>query len=201
MTGSIILVLKKKITCHRSVRDITRVHVQKRASSHGDFQISRLHTHRAEQRCRLVCRLLQITRLISEINLKFVQIILIDSPEDKKFRFIWIFLNNIIIQLTEHNIGISTPNKSFGVLPKFPLVSTTWGKISCGNLSKFIMELDQHLMNGSNIPVADALEISVTCFPVQKYRLLILCSSRFLKNSVLINKEIDVQKCRLRLIY
>lgn len=201
MTGSIILVLKKKITCHRSVRDITRVHVQKRASSHGDFQISRLHTHRAEQRCRLVCRLLQITRLISEINLKFVQIILIDSPEDKKFRFIWIFFNNIIIQLTEHNIGISTPNKSFGVLPKFPLVSTTWGKISCGNLSKFIMELDQHLMNGSNIPVADALEISVTCFPVQKYRLLILCSSRFLKNSVLINKEIDVQKCRLRLIY
>lgn len=201
MTGSIILVLKKKITCHRSVRDITRVHVQKCASSHGDFQISRLHTHRAEQRCRLVCRLLQITRLISEINLKFVQIILIDSPEDKKFRFIWIFLNNIIIQLTEHNIGISTPNKSFGVLPKFPLVSTTWGKISCGNLSKFIMELDQHLMNGSNIPVADALEISVTCFPVQKYRLLILCSSRFLKNSVLINKEIDVQKCRLRLIY
>lgn len=183
------------------MRDITRVHVQKRASSHGDFQISRLHTHRAEQRCRLVCRLLQITRLISEINLKFVQIILIDSPEDKKFRFIWIFLNNIIIQLTEHNIGISTPNKSFGVLPKFPLVSTTWGKISCGNLSKFIMELDQHLMNGSNIPVADALEISVTCFPVQKYRLLILCSSRFLKNSVLINKEIDVQKCRLRLIY
>lgn len=201
MTGSIILVLKKKITCHRSVRDITRVHVQKRASSHGDFQISRLHTHRAEQRCWLVCRLLQITRLISEINLKFVQIILIDSPEDKKFRFIWIFLNNIIIQLTEHNIGISTPNKSFGVLPKFPLVSTTWGKISCGNLSKFIMELDQHLMNGSKIPVADALEISVTCFPVQKYRLLILCSSRFLKNSVLINKEIDVQKCRLRLLY
>lgn len=110
-------------------------------------------------------------------------------------------MNNILIQLTEHNIGISTPNKSFGVLPKFPLVSTTWGKISCGNLSKFIMELDQHLMNGSKIPVADALEISVTCFPVQKYRLLILCSSRFLKNSVLINKEIDVQKCRLRLIY
>lgn len=69
------------------MRDITRVHVQKRASSHGDFQISRLHTHRAEQRCRLVCRLLQITRLISEINLKFVQIILIDSPEDKKFPF------------------------------------------------------------------------------------------------------------------
>lgn len=84
MTGSIILMLKKKITCHRSVRDITRVHVQKRASSHGDFQISRLHTHRAEQRCRLVCRLLQITRLISEIK---IQIILIDSPEDKKFPF------------------------------------------------------------------------------------------------------------------
>lgn len=201
MTGSIILLLKKKITCHRSVRDITRVHVQKRASSHGDFQISRLHTHRAEQRCRLVCRLLQITRLISEIKIRANNFNRFTRRQEISLRFIWIFFNNIIIQLTEHNIGISTPNKSFGVLPKFPLVSTTWGKISCGNLSKFIMELDQHLMNGSKIPVADALEISVTCFPVQKYRLLILCSSRFLKNSVLINKEIDVQKCRLRLIY
>lgn len=67
MAFEILLKRKKKITRDRSVWDVTRVHVQKRASPHGDLQISRLHTHRAEQRCRLICRLLQITRLISKL--------------------------------------------------------------------------------------------------------------------------------------
>lgn len=171
------------------MRDITRVHVQKRASSHGDFQISRLHTHRAEQRCRLICRLLQITRLISKINLKFVQIICIRRRQDFSPFNLFKFFNNII-QLTEHNIGISTPNKSFGVLPKFPLVSTTWGKILCGNLSKFIIEFDQHLIKGSKIPVADALEMSVTCFPIQKnIQDVNIIFIRFLKDSKNQNKR------------
>lgn len=111
---------------------------------------------------------------------------------------------NKIIQLTEHNIGISIPNKSFGVQPKFPLVSTTWGKISCGNLSKFIIELDQHLINGSKIPVADALEMSVTCFPIQKeYRILYYIYKIFSKIGSRNQNEHqrDVHKCRLRLIF
>lgn len=60
----------------------------------------------------------------------------------------------------------------------------------CGNLSKFIIEFDQHLIKGSKIPVADALEMSVTCFPIQKnIQDVNIIFIRFLKDSKNQNKR------------
>lgn len=57
---------------------------------------------------------------------------------------------------------------SFGVTPKFPQVSITSGKILFGSFSSFIITYDQHMVNGSKIPVADAFDTSVTCFPIKR---------------------------------
>lgn len=68
-------------------------------------------------------------------------------------------------------MGISAPNKLSGIIPKLPAVSTTSGRILCGNCNIYNSQLDHFIWNGSNIPVAEALETSVICFPAmnEKY--------------------------------
>lgn len=75
-------------------------------------------------------------------------------------------------------MGISTPNMSLGVTPKFPTVSTTSGKILCGRFNILMNQSSHCIVNGSNIPVAEAHEISITCFPAinkQDIAISLLC--------------------------
>lgn len=62
-------------------------------------------------------------------------------------------------------MGISTPNKDFGVTPKLPAVSTTSGKRLRGSFKIPIAQLAHSIVNGSYIPVAEAHEASIICLP------------------------------------
>jgi len=67
--------------------------------------------------------------------------------------------------LTEQQIGISVPNMFSGVTPKLPAVSTTSGKMFRGSFKILNAQLAHSIVNGSKIPVAEALETSIICFP------------------------------------
>lgn len=71
---------------------------------------------------------------------------------------------------TEQQIGISAPNTSSGVTPKFPAVSTTSGKILRGSFKRVNAQSAHCIVNGSNIPVAEADDASITCLPTNNAR-------------------------------
>lgn len=71
------------------------------------------------------------------------------------------------LNLTQQTIGISTPNICLGVTPKFVVVSTIFGKMWDGIFNKLNIQVAHFIVNGSNSPVADALETSVICLPIK----------------------------------
>lgn len=74
---------------------------------------------------------------------------------------------SMLLNLTQQTIGISTPNICFGVTPKFVIVSTISGNTCDGIFNKLNIQVAHFIVNGSNSPVADALETSVICLPMR----------------------------------